>query len=153
MFRVTLITHVPLIMNSTRSVTLFLWMRILILRKVDLKKNDCVGFYLNVLLAFWCQGMEDECIFRSASRSACKHLWKCCVEQHAFFRLPQTGEESPHQRKLSFTKSSFRHTWVYRTSTAPLALFSVRIIFDREWLRAKWMDRIWTLLLKAWNSG
>ncbi|CAH1170518.1 unnamed protein product [Phaedon cochleariae] len=40
---------------------------------------------------------NDECTygFETPSKSACKHLWKCCIEHHAFFRLVQVTPTSP----------------------------------------------------------
>ncbi|XP_033107928.1 band 4.1-like protein 4 isoform X2 [Anneissia japonica] len=35
------------------------------------------------------EGLDNEYIFEVEGKAGCKHLWKCCVDQHSFFRLPQ----------------------------------------------------------------
>jgi len=32
------------------------------------------------------QNDENTFVFECASKQACKHLWKCCLEHHSFFR-------------------------------------------------------------------
>ncbi|XP_049964471.1 band 4.1-like protein 4 [Schistocerca serialis cubense] len=45
--------------------------------------------------------------FETPSKSACKHLWKCCVEHHAFFRLVQVSPTTPDIFSLG---SRFRYS-------------------------------------------
>ncbi|KAK6624924.1 hypothetical protein RUM44_011788 [Polyplax serrata] len=45
--------------------------------------------------------------FETPSKSACKHLWKCCVEHHAFFRLLQV---SPTATDIFSLGSRFRYS-------------------------------------------
>lgn len=87
--------------NKTR-VGSYLWSKI---EKVDFKGKK---FYLTV------KGKEDrESTFKFylPTNSACKHLWKCCLEHHIFFRLDKS-KTVPRRRKsfLFRTSSSYRYS-------------------------------------------
>ncbi|XP_015609594.1 band 4.1-like protein 4 isoform X2 [Cephus cinctus] len=56
--------------------------------------------------------------FETPSRGACRHLWKCCLEHQAFFRLMATGPPplSPYSRFRSYSppSGSEKHTAIRR---------------------------------------
>ena len=62
--------------------------------------------------------------FETPSRGACRHLWKCCQEHQAFFRLMATGPPplSPYARFRSHspsTSSEKQHQASIRRNPAP----------------------------------
>ncbi|XP_069481595.1 band 4.1-like protein 4A isoform X5 [Ambystoma mexicanum] len=59
---------------------------------------------------------ETSFFFETHSKTACKHLWKCCVEHHTFFRLPE-NDSSSLSRKLSKIGSlGSKHRYSGRTA-------------------------------------
>ncbi|XP_025076598.1 band 4.1-like protein 4 isoform X1 [Pomacea canaliculata] len=44
---------------------------------------------------------EHAYAFELPRKAACKYVWKCCVEHHAFFRLNQTQERSFRQVRIT----------------------------------------------------
>ncbi|KAF3426388.1 hypothetical protein E2986_11863 [Frieseomelitta varia] len=56
--------------------------------------------------------------FETPSKGACRHLWKCCLEHQAFFRLMATGPPplSPYSRFRSYSppSGSEKHTVIRR---------------------------------------
>ena len=56
------------------------------------------------------QGKEQEhtFVFRLDSERACKHLWKCAIEHHAFFRLRGPVQGASNRRQVFRMGSRFR---------------------------------------------
>ncbi|XP_070543366.1 band 4.1-like protein 4 isoform X2 [Ptychodera flava] len=90
------------IYKSKNKVANYFWPRI---TKVHFKDFQ---FILRVIGR---DNTENEYYFELPNKSACKHLWKCCVEQHAFFRLPHVMDApSDKLRRYNFGSSRFRHS-------------------------------------------
>ncbi|KAG8456311.1 hypothetical protein GDO86_002192 [Hymenochirus boettgeri] len=93
--------------KSKKQVGKYFWPRI---AKIHFKETQ---FELRVLGK---DCTETSFFFETRSKSSCKHLWKCCVEHHTFFRIPDS-ESSTLSRKLSNLGSlGSRHRYSGRTA-------------------------------------
>lgn len=60
------------------------------------------------------QGVETSYYFTFDQKEACKDLWKCCIEHHAFFRLTQVESTEPKVLNTIFQLGSkFRYRSVF----------------------------------------
>uniref|UniRef100_A0A8D1M1V9 Band 4.1-like protein 4A n=1 Tax=Sus scrofa TaxID=9823 RepID=A0A8D1M1V9_PIG len=57
---------------------------------------------------------ETSFFFEARSKTACKHLWKCSVEHHTFFRMPENESNSLSRKLSKFGSISYKHR--YRTA-------------------------------------
>ncbi|XP_078588204.1 band 4.1-like protein 4 isoform X2 [Branchiostoma floridae x Branchiostoma japonicum] len=85
--------------NKTK-VGMYFWPRI---TKILFKERQ---FFLRVRTK---DNDEITYTFQLANRAACKHLWKCCVEHHAFFRLNEVSDVPGANKVISF-QSQFRYS-------------------------------------------
>ncbi|XP_019796395.1 band 4.1-like protein 4A isoform X6 [Sagmatias obliquidens] len=59
---------------------------------------------------------ETSFFFEARSKTACKHLWKCSVEHHTFFRMPENESNSLSRKLSKFGSLSYKHRYSGRTA-------------------------------------
>ncbi|KAM4875720.1 band 4.1-like protein 4A isoform 2-T13 [Thomomys bottae] len=59
---------------------------------------------------------ETSFFFEARSKTACKHLWKCSVEHHTFFRMPETESNSLSRKLSKFGSIGYKHRYSGRTA-------------------------------------
>ncbi|XP_010155647.1 PREDICTED: band 4.1-like protein 4A, partial [Eurypyga helias] len=59
---------------------------------------------------------ETSFFFEARNKITCKHLWKCCVEHHTFFRVPENESNSLSRKFGKFGSIGYKHRYSGRTS-------------------------------------
>ncbi|XP_061479913.1 band 4.1-like protein 4A isoform X1 [Rhineura floridana] len=93
--------------KNKKQVGKYFWPRI---TKVHFKESQ---FELRVL-GKDCN--ETSFFFEAQNKTACKHLWKCCVEQHTFFRMPENELNSLSRKLGKLGSLGYKHRYSGKTA-------------------------------------
>ncbi|NXD17201.1 E41LA protein, partial [Nothocercus nigrocapillus] len=59
---------------------------------------------------------ETSFFFEAHNKTTCKHLWKCCVEHHTFFRMPENESNSLSRKSSKFGSVGYKNRYSGRTA-------------------------------------
>uniref|UniRef100_A0A8C3SQP4 Erythrocyte membrane protein band 4.1-like 4A n=1 Tax=Chelydra serpentina TaxID=8475 RepID=A0A8C3SQP4_CHESE len=70
---------------------------------------------------------ETSFFFEARNKTTCKHLWKCCVEHHTFFRMPENESSSLSRKFSKFGSVGYKHRYSGRTALQMSRELSVQL--------------------------